>query len=75
MVEKAGLSTARVFRKELKRQSRRCKRKVSERIERVVRKPDLTAVGKISVHGARKMSQETGLAPGRPAGQPLVILW
>lgn len=66
MVEKAGSSTARVFRKELKRQSRRCKKKVRERIEKVFRKLDLTAVG------ARKMSQETGLAPGRPAGQPLV---
>lgn len=44
MVEKAGLSTARVFRKELKRQSGRCKRKVRERIEKVLRKLDLTAV-------------------------------
>ena len=53
MVVKAGLSTARVFRKELKRQSGRCKRKVRERIEKVLRKLDLTAAGKLSAHGAR----------------------
>ena len=53
MVEKADLSTARVFGKGLKRQSRGRQRKVRKRSEKVLRKLDLTAVAKLSVHGAR----------------------